>query len=173
MSQPASSRMMLTAVVGILAVGVCIGLVYTVKSAFSKTVPFARGQAIAVGSHAFVFRDAEGFTAPNGMKGLAVFFSFEGDPPISYLTVAVFFKAHFRLVDTNGKKYSSVTAMSAESYRSGQGARGGGLANRGQMPRDWVAVFHVPPESRGFTLLFDHPKPQQGQADFYAAPLGR
>jgi len=168
-----SSRMMLAALTGILAVGLCIAIVYAVKTSFSKTVPFTRGEPIAVGSHAFTFRDVEAFTSVTGEDGLAVFFSFEGDPPVSSLKVALFFKSHFRLVDAKGKKYSAVTAMSAEAYRSRHGARDVGTANDGQMPHDWVAVFRVPPESRGFTLLFDHPTPRHDQADLYAAPLGR
>ncbi len=117
---------------------------------------------------------------------MAVFFRWEGDNSVDYLHLAFLFKTRFTLVDSAGKKYHSSTAMSVEAYRSWQGAgqstqgnprpgrgRAGDSASRGELPREWVAVFNVPSESHGFTLIFDHPKPQKGQADYYSTPLGR
>ena len=186
MSQPARSRVVLATLVGFIAVVVCSGLVYMIRFTRSKPAPFARGDRIAVGSHTVSFRDVEAFTPAQGGQGLAVFFRWEGEPRVGYLKLALFFKSHFSLVDTSGEKYSAATAMSAEVYRSRKrgetdsgesrrprGGRGGGSGSREQDPQDWVAVFHVPQENHGFTLLFDHPTPRQEQADLYAAPLGR
>ena len=186
MTQTAISRTVLATLVGFIAIVMGFGLVYMIRATRSKPAPFVQGDRIAVGSHTVSFRDVEAFTPAQGGQGLAVFFRWEGEPPVGYLKLALFFKSHFRLVDANGKKYSAATAMSAEAFRSRQRGqtdsgesqgpwrgRRGGSASREQDPQDWVAVFHVPQESRGFTLLFDHPTPRREQADFYAAPLGR
>ncbi len=186
MSRNPISRTVLATLVGFIAVAMGFGLVYMIRATRSKPVPFAQGDLIAVGSHTVSFRDVEAFTPAQGGKGLAVFFRWEGDPPVGALKVALFFKSHFKLMDANGEEYSAATAMSAEAFRSRQRGqtdsgesqgpsrgRRGGSASGDQDPQDWVAVFHVPQESHGFTLLFDHPTPRREQADFYAAPLGR
>jgi hypothetical protein len=37
---------------------------------------------------------------------------------------------------------------------------------------DYVVVFQVPKESRGFTLLVENPEPQEGQPQLAAVALG-
>lgn len=46
------------------------------------------------------------------------------------------------------------------------------MQDPGRNWRDWVAVFHVPEDSKDLTLLVENPEPREGQARVTAIPLG-
>ncbi len=105
---------------------------------------------------------------PEGEKAVAVFVGWSGLEPYAesdrQAFAEEFLRGHLKLVDSEGFDYRSVTAMPREQYYfSGHAS---------SMPRDWVVVFHVWVDSRGYTLRLSHPNVGKESFDVAVVSLG-
>jgi hypothetical protein len=106
--------------------------------------------------------------APAGEKAIAVFVRWDGLEPYAEPDRQTFAKAFLRdalrVVDADGFGYQAISAMPRELYLfTGVGA---------PAPRDWVVVFHVYVDSRGYTLRLSHPDPDEEAFDVAIVQLG-
>jgi hypothetical protein len=106
--------------------------------------------------------------APAGEKAIAVFVRWDGLASYAERDRQIFAKAFLRdavrIVDSDGSRYHAINAMTRELYHfSGYEAAA---------PRDWVVVFHVDADSRGYTLRLAHPDPGKEAFDVAVIQLG-
>jgi hypothetical protein len=136
------------------------------------------GQDIDVGPYAFRVDRAR--AAPNppppistfrpqpGKKGIVVFVEWRTlDDDMEMLRrltfIDSFIENQFSISDTEGRQTRPFGAMQASLMY---------MQDPGGNWRDWVAVFFVPEDSKGLTLLVQNPEPREGQARSTGVPLG-
>jgi hypothetical protein len=106
--------------------------------------------------------------APAGEKAIAVFVRWDGLTAYAeqdrQTFARTFLRDALRVVDSDGSGYAAVSAMPREVYHfSGHAAAA---------PRDWVVVFHVDADSKGYTLRLSHPDPGEEAFDVAVIRLG-
>lgn len=138
----------------------------------------ALGKDIEVGPYVFrVLRAQDGpnppppistFRSQPGKKGIVVFLDWkklddEMDMMRRLAFIESFLENQLSIEDSDGRRSEASGAMQARLMD---------MQDPGRDWRDWVAVFHVPEETRGLTLLVENPEPSHGQARVTAVPLG-
>jgi len=103
-----------------------------------------------------------------GEKAIAVFVDWSGLDSYAEQDrqgfAEAFLRVSLKLVGSDGMEYKAVSAMTREIYNfSGQVSAA---------PRDWVVVFHVRADSRGYTLRLSHPDPGEESFDVAIVQLG-
>lgn len=171
--------------------GLCVSLWVLGCGEGSKPTNFSMGEPIPLGDASLTISYVEETTQfspfiqkTSGYSQVVVFlttkgFNLEKEDLKSMKNSLTLFSLH--LAVAGDKQYRLATIIPETAYRMAQSQLSGDHESElsgierstGRPPEDWVAIFQVPEQSRGYTLLIKNPSIQKGQPHVAAVSLGR
>ena len=171
--------------------GLCVSLWFLGCGEESKPTDFSMREPIPLGDATLTVSYVEETTQfspfiqkSSGYSQVVVFLTCKGfnlekeDLKSMNNSLTLFF---LRLAVAGDKQYRLATIIPETAYRLAQSQLSGDHKSAlsaierstGGPQEDWVAIFQVPEQSRGYTLLIKNPSIQKGQPQVAAVSLGR